>query len=66
MNSNISEQRYLLNKLFPIPFPEDLKKIINEQKLVIDSLLQRVEAVEKKSEEAVEMADAAVTAVEEN
>ncbi len=45
---------------------EDLKKIINEQKLVIDSLLQRMEAVEKKSEEAVEMADAAVTAVEEN
>ena len=44
---------------------EDLKKIINEQKVVIDSLSKRVEAVEKKSEEAVELADAAVTVAEE-
>ena len=44
---------------------DDLKKIIEEQRAVIDSLSERVEAVEQKSEEAVELADAAVTAAEE-
>ena len=33
---------------------DDLKKIIEEQRAVIDSLSERVEAVEQKSEEAVE------------
>lgn len=43
---------------------DDLKKIIEEQRAVIDSLSERVEAVEQKSEEAVELADAAATAAE--